>query len=100
MPGVEGGMQILRALPQESGRGNDSHRANTVGGKADLAKWPRENRIAPLLEEAEVTSHLGKFPFTFFADVISQESLYHRLLLKLCQGMESSSNIKGKNKRD
>lgn len=77
-----------------------THIEQTLGGKAGLAKWPRENRVAPLLEEAEVTSHLGKFPFTFFADVISWESLYHRLVLKLCQGMESFSNIKGKNKRD
>lgn len=50
--------------------------------KADLAELPRENKVAPLSEETEMTSHLGKFSFTFLL-MPFLGNLYHRLVRRV-----------------
>lgn len=49
--------------------------------KADVAEWPRKNRVAPLLEEAEMTSHLSKFSFTFLLVLFPRNCLVLRVVL-------------------
>lgn len=96
---VEGG-GILPALPQECDGGSDSQQSQLWEDKTDVAERPRENRAAPLLEEVELTSHLSTFSFTFLLMLFPRNCCTKALFLELCQGMESSLNIKGKNKRD
>lgn len=94
---------MLLALPQGAWNlaGTATHTsANSVEDKADLAKWPREDRVASLLEEAEMTSHLGKLSSPFLLMLFPRSLFATDLFLELCRGMESSLNVKGKNKRD
>lgn len=75
-------------------------RANSGEDKTEVVEWPRENRATPLLEGAAMTSHLGTFSFAFLLMLFPRNCCTKALFLELCQGMESSLNIKGKNKRD
>lgn len=49
-----------------------------------------------LEEEADMTSHLGKFSSTFLLMLFPRSFCTTELFLGLCQGIESSLNLKGK----
>lgn len=74
--------------------------AECLKDKADLAKWPGEDRVASMLEEAEKTSCLAKFSSTLLLPLFPGSLYTTDLFLGLCPGMESSLSVKSKNKRD
>lgn len=56
-------MEMLLATPgylESSRRQRFTPVQTLVGDEADLAEWPREDRVASRSEEAKMTSHPGK----------------------------------------